>query len=306
MEDTFGVRIPRTRCCAAHHTPAEAFCESYFARAPVTVWIASRAFGGKTFLLSLLALTEALTLEVSVTVLGGSGQQSTRVLDAMGTHWRAPAAPVHLLDGPPGLYKTRLIWGNTITALTASQTSVRGAHPARLRLDEADEMRLPILEAAQGQTMDQGAARAQTVIASTHQHPDGTMTAVLQRAAEQGWPVYQWCWQETQEPAGWLPAAQVTRKRAEITAQMIPSGGTHGSAGRSTMPATCITTRRPSFWPRTASRRRWASVRRSGHGSRCSRRTRFSSRRYAIRSSWWRVTQPANGRTRTCSAGDMA
>ena len=89
-------------------------------------------------------------------------------------------------------------WGNTITALTASQTSIRGAHPARLRLDEADEMRLPILEAAQGQTMDQGAVRAQTVIASTHQHPDGTMTTVLQRAAEQGWPVYQWCWQETQ------------------------------------------------------------------------------------------------------------
>ena len=113
VEDTFGVRIPRTRCCAAHRTPAEAFCESYFARAPVTVWNASRAFGGKTFLLSLLALTEALTLEVSVTVLGGSGQQSARVLDAMGTHWRAPAAPTHLLDGPPGLYTTRLLWGNT-------------------------------------------------------------------------------------------------------------------------------------------------------------------------------------------------
>ena len=134
VEDTFGVRIPRTRCCATHRTPVEAFCDSYFARAPVTVWNASRAFGGKTFLLSLLALTEALTLEVSVTVLGGSGQQSARVLDAMGAHWRAPAAPVHLLDGPPGLYTTRLLWGNTVTALTASQPSVRGAHPARLRL----------------------------------------------------------------------------------------------------------------------------------------------------------------------------
>ena len=73
-----------------------------------------------------------------------------------------------------------------------------------------------------------------------------------------------------------------------------------------TMPATCIQTRRPSFWPRTASRRRWASVRRSGRGPRCSRRTRFSSRRYAIRSSWWRFTQPANVRTRNCSAGGMA
>ena len=155
-----------------------------------------------------------------MTVLGGSGQQSARVLDAMGAHWRAPAAPVHLLDGPPGLYTTRLLWGNTITALTASQPSVRGAHPARLRLDEADEMRLPILEAAQGQPMDQGAVRAQTVIASTHQHPDGTMTAVLRRAAEQGWPVYEWCYRETLEPHGWLTEDQVTRKRIEITAQM--------------------------------------------------------------------------------------
>lgn len=39
----------------------------------------SRAFGGKTFSLSLLALTEALILPVDVTVLGGSGQQSARV-----------------------------------------------------------------------------------------------------------------------------------------------------------------------------------------------------------------------------------
>ena len=220
VEETFGVRIPQVRCCTGHRTPAEAFCDSYFARTPVTVWNASRAFGGKTYLLSLLALTESVTLETSVTVLGGSGQQSVRVLDAMRAHWAAPHAPRHLLDGLPELHKTRLLWGNTITALTASQTAVRGAHPARLRIDEADEMRLSILEAAQGQPMDQKGVRAQTVIASTHQHPDGTMTAVLRRAAEQGWPVYEWCWKETLEPHGWLSSAQVQRKRSEITAQM--------------------------------------------------------------------------------------
>ena len=38
-----------------------------------------------------------------------------------------------------------------IQALTAAQTAVRGAHPTRLLLDEIDEMKLPILEAAQGQ-----------------------------------------------------------------------------------------------------------------------------------------------------------
>ena len=97
-----------------------------------------------------------------------------------------PHAPRHLLDGLPKLNKTRLLWGNTITALTASQTAVRGLHPARLRIDEADEMRLSILEAAQGQPMDQKGVRAQTVIASTHQHPDGTMTEVLRRTSQEG------------------------------------------------------------------------------------------------------------------------
>ncbi len=81
-------------------------------------------------------------------------------------------------------------------------------------------MKLPILEASQGQPMDQGDVRAQTVIASTHQHPDGTMTAVLQRAAAQGWPVYEWCYRETLAPHGWLTEDQVTRKRAELSPTM--------------------------------------------------------------------------------------
>ena len=190
-------------------------------------------FGGKTFLLSLLVLTEALTLEVSVTVLGGSGQQSARVLDAMGA--RSPRRCISSMAPractPPGS-----LWGNTVTALTASQPSVRGAHPARLRLDEADEMRLPILEAAQGQPMDQGAVRAQTVIASTHQHPDGTMTAVLRRAAEQGWLVYEWCYRETLEPHGWLTEDQVTRKAhrnhgPDVAHGIRPPGTERGGTG---------------------------------------------------------------------------
>ena len=44
--------------------------------------------------------------------------------------------------------------------------------------------------------------------------------AGLRRAAEQGWPVYEWCYRETLEPHGWLTEDQVTRKRTEITAQM--------------------------------------------------------------------------------------
>ena len=134
--------------------------------------------------------------------------------------WNAPHAPCHLLETAPALRRTRLVWGNTVIALPASQTAVRGPHPERLRVDEADEIDLPVLEAAQGQPMDRGGVRAHTVMSSTHQYADGTMTALLRRAAGQGWPTYTWCWRETLEPAGWLSQAAVDRKRSEVSVQM--------------------------------------------------------------------------------------
>ena len=101
-----------------------------------------------------------------------------------------------------------------------TETAVRGAHPTRLLLDEIDEMKLPILEAAQGQPMDRNGVRAQTVMSSTHQHPDGTVTAMRRRAADLGWPVSQWCYRETLAPHGWLTEDQVVRKQAELSRTM--------------------------------------------------------------------------------------
>ena len=40
------------------------------------------------------------------------------------------------------------------------------------------------------------------------------------RAAELGWPVYQWCYHETMEPHGWLSPDQVTRKQLELSRTM--------------------------------------------------------------------------------------
>ena len=174
-----------------HHRGASHGCRESL-RSRVAVWKASRGFGGKSTLLAVLALTEAVTLQADITILGGSAQQSERVLEAMTQMWHSPGAPSHLLAGPLAMRKTRFVWGNTITALPASQTAVRGPHPQRLRIDEADEMDVSVLDAAQGQPMDRAGVQAQTVISSTHQHPDGTMTAVLQRAAAQDWPVHQW------------------------------------------------------------------------------------------------------------------
>jgi hypothetical protein len=217
----WGVTIPDVQVCPNHSTPWRAFCDAYFARSSMAVWKASRGFGGKSYLLALLGLTEAATLKCDVNVLGGSGEQSKRVLEYSQEFWDHEGAPKYLLASDV-MRETRLAWGNKIQALMASSKSVRGPHVPRLRFDEGDETDIKILDAAMGQPMEKDGVAAQTVISSTHHYADGTFTEVLKRAAEKGWPVHTWCYHETSAPpTGWLSKAEIERKRGEVTAVMF-------------------------------------------------------------------------------------
>jgi len=217
----FGVVLPDHKCCANHSTPWQAFRDAYFAVHPVSVWKASRGFGGKTFTLALLALTEALTLGADVNILGGSGEQSNRVHENTKLLWDHKYSPKEYLLSDPITSKTRFVWGNSMRALLASQRSVRGPHPQRLRMDEIDEMDIKILDSAMGQPMSKNGILSQTVLSSTHQYPAGTMTEILHRANDQGWPVYEWCYKETvKSNGGWLDDQDLDRKRTEVTKLM--------------------------------------------------------------------------------------
>lgn len=220
----WGVKLPRVAVCPGHSSPFQAFADAYFARHPVNVWKASRGFGGKTFTLSLLGMTELITLGAFITILGGSGAQSMRVHETMTEMWESARAPKHLLAKDPTKFDTYLTNGGKARTLMASQKSVRGAHPQRLRLDEIDEMDLEILTAAQGQPMRKlingKVVNTNTVMSSTHQYPDGTMTWALKTAKERGWPTYHWCYRETSHESGWLDPGEVERKRMEISQYM--------------------------------------------------------------------------------------
>lgn len=214
-----GVRIPDVAVVPGHSTPWRAFCEAYFATAPVSVWLGARALAGKTFTMAVLGWIEAVTLQAPVSILGGSKDQSDNVHQYMRQFWNRPTAPREALSSEPGKSVTRLVWGNEIKALAASQRQARGGHPPRLRLDEADELDWKVFEAIMGQPMDQKGVAAQTVISSTMQNAEGTMSKVLAMARERGWPVHTWGYQETLAPHGWLSEAQVRRKRSEMTAE---------------------------------------------------------------------------------------
>jgi len=212
LSDKFGIQIPDVQVCPNHTTPFRAFADAYFARYGVTVWQASRGFGGKSFLLALLGHCEASVLSADVTLLGGSGEQSTRVLEYL-----------QKFAGDEENTQRRTVYssGGRVTALMASSKSARGPHPQRMRLDEVDEMELKVFDAAMGQPMEGRGIAKQTVMSSTHHYADGTFTEVKRRAAENGWPIYEWCFRESSAPPdGWLSLAEIESKRGEVTASM--------------------------------------------------------------------------------------
>lgn len=223
-----GVTLPFQACCDDHTSPLDAVWEAYAAEAPRSVWWASRGFGGKSVALAALSFVEAITLACEVTLLGGSLEQSQRVhqyhngerrsLNRGKVFWEAPGAPRYLLETDPTRRQTRLTNGGSIEVLTASQKSVRGPHPQRLRGDEIDEMDRDIWDAAQGQPQEAGGVREQVVGSSTYQNANGTMAGELREARENGYPVRRWCWRcVLQENGGWL-----TREAAERKFETIP------------------------------------------------------------------------------------
>ncbi len=217
--NAFGVAIPNVPVCPGHSTPWRAFADAYFARTPVVIWKASRGFGGKSNLLSTLSAAEAISLSAGVNVLGGSGEQSKRVIETLGRFWVRPEVSRYVSSKAQHI--TRFTNGAKVTALKASQTSVRGPHEPRLRLDEIDEMDQDILDAALGQPMSSNGVLPNTVCSSTHQHPAGTMTEMLRRAEINRWAVHTWCYRESMAgSAGWLAEAEVEAKRNSIPESM--------------------------------------------------------------------------------------
>ena len=223
---TWGVKIPRQKICPDHVAPFTAFADAYYARHSSAIWKASRGFGGKTMLLSILGMSELVSIGAYATILGGSGAQSLRVHETMQEAWNYQGSPSYLLLRDPTKYDTYLTNGGHARTLMASTKSVRGPHPQRMRLDEIDEMEMKVLESAQGQPMRkknlQGdVVETNTVMSSTHQYPNGTMTKMLKRAKDSNWPIFQWCWKETSNPIdGWLSIDEIETKRTEITAAM--------------------------------------------------------------------------------------
>lgn len=187
----WGVTVPRGKVCPEHNAPFDWFADSFFARAPQTLVHGSRGLSGKSFSMATLGLTQAVVWGADVNLLGGSLAQSTNLHEHMRAMWDYEHSPRYMVMDESNI-KILLSNHARIRPLTASQRTVRGPHPARLLLDEIDEMDKDILHAAMGQPMPQKnwlgvKVPAATAMASTWQNADGCILADTPVLTKRGW-----------------------------------------------------------------------------------------------------------------------
>ena len=186
----------------------------------------------------------------------------------------APSALIHALDdlqpdplnanrgtdrGREALRRSLRTYGAGRSIVIDKRGRILGGHktvvmqpPEPVATDQAGRRRahaaswLPRLRHRRGQAPWPHACGASTgrLIADALCPPDprrsGTVshdrTAMRCRAADLGWPVSQWCHQETLKPHGWLTEDEVTRKRRELSRTMwettyeLPEPRTEGRA----------------------------------------------------------------------------
>lgn len=221
----WGVNIPRAKVCPEHDAPFDWFADSFFGRQPITLAKGSRGLSGKSYAMASLGLTQAVVWGADVNILGGSLAQSQNLHAHMRAAWDYPSAPRYMIVDDTDT-KMTLTNQSIIRPLTASQRTVRGPHPARLLLDEVDEIKQDIFDAAKGQPMPQKnwinvQIPAQTAMTSTLQYNEGVMMTEIKRMEELGLKVHSWCYRESLTThGGWLEPSFVEQKRLEMPAEM--------------------------------------------------------------------------------------
>ena len=193
-----GLDVPDKKVCRDHNSPMDYLWHSFscdFAAKPKTnadcvVW-ANRA-GGKTELAAVATLMDCVFKpKCHVRILGGSGEQSSRMYEYLITFLRNGFE--NFLSGPARKSKCSFINGSNVEVLTQSATSVRGQHVQKLRCDEVELFDEDVFAAAKFTTLSKDRLLAAMELISTMHRPYGLMKKIISSAKQHGTPIFKWC-----------------------------------------------------------------------------------------------------------------
>jgi len=190
-EPVIGTKV---NCGQPDHVSPFRFVSDILTRRVLDFLVWANRSGSKSYLAALIVWSlSSFVRRMETTVLGGSGEQSSRVYRAMNSFWSLTNLGNDYLASEPTRRLTEWKNGSRVAVLLASQRSVRGPHPNFLLMDEIDEMAPDIYTAALSQPQSKFGIPAAIGKLSTNHKAAGVMDVAIASAARTKTPVYKWC-----------------------------------------------------------------------------------------------------------------
>lgn len=210
--------------CIEHQLIIDAMWDSYSEIEDFLIWYAARGTG-KTYDLSLLSFIETIYKpKCSTSIIGGSLEQAMRAVAYFNEFWEKSCIGNQFIINKEITSKGfRTIEGSWVKALAASPKSIRGEHPNKLRIDEADELDRKLYDASLGQPKAKNGHKDNVIISSTLHHPFGLMSEILDDVEKIGAKLYKWCIYDVCEPYGFWKYDEIERKKKQVTDEMWDS-----------------------------------------------------------------------------------
>lgn len=210
--------------CIEHALILDAIWDSYSESEDFSVWYAARGTG-KTYDLSFLSFIETIYKKgCGSTILGGSLEQAMRAVSYFNEFWdKGYFEKSMLVNRQMTARGFKTINGSWVKALAASPKSIRGEHPSKLRVDEADEVEKKLYDASLGQPKAKNGHKDNIIISSTLHNPFGLMSEILDSIVKIKGKLYKWCVNDVTEPFGFWTVEEVQRKKNQVPKAMWDS-----------------------------------------------------------------------------------
>jgi len=211
--------------CLDHALQVDAIWDAYCEIEDFLIWYAARGTG-KTYDLAWLAFVETIYKpKCKTSIIGGSLEQAMRAVAYFNEFWDKDffLDKRFLINGQISGRGFKTIYGSWVKALAASPKSIRGEHPQKLRIDEADELERKLYDASLGQPKKNDGHKDNIIVSSTLHNPFGLMSEILDERETIGAKLYKWCIDDVTEPFGFWSKEEVERKRKQIPQAMWDS-----------------------------------------------------------------------------------
>ena len=187
-----GLDVPQIAVCEGHDAPMDYLWHAFRRRGTGNALVWACRGGSKTMLAAAATVAESLfTPGLETRILGGSLAQSSYMYDYVCSFLRREG----VADAVESVTKTRAAFANgaAVEILPQSETSVRGVHVPRLRLDEVDEFHDDVFQSALYLPQSNDVSDARMEILSTYHRPYGLMGELVDEHEKRGLDLFRWC-----------------------------------------------------------------------------------------------------------------